>query len=562
MLQEEHKDRVRYPPSSCSIMAPHYDITFFKSKGIIIILLWSFTAAYIFHKSVLEGLTIQEPTKYTIIIRASFTGGILFYPILGWLADARCGRYSVVKYSLFFMWAFSVLQCLLQVILDWMNLDHPLHNCSIIIIAVLIIIATGGVQANIIQFGIDQISDAPSAEIASFLRWYGWVYFVGQSAAGLTVQCSGTDKNYCFDHGSYTSLYAFVDPALLSIMLMIDIFCSYCLLKESEYKNPFQVIFKVLKYAYKNRYPKLRGSMYYWDKKLSSRLDLAKSRFGGPFTTDEVESVKAFFRMVLLISIGSIFVSTIIFIDNVADKMILHFFDSKSTNMTSCNISDCYWRVFVSDFGINFIVVVFPLSEIMVRPWINKWKHFQRVSLPLKFAIGMLFLFVAVVIYGSLDTIAHTLPQNAHHKNVCVLNLTNDFYSYNSETLYLPFQWIMLPSVIYYIGNYIMIVTGGQFICAQSPSFMKGLLFGMIYGTIGLSIALNSPWLYFIQEPMQRWSSATNTVGCGTVYFMTLAGFLLIVIVVFTIATKCYKNTKRGFDDSSGISFFEYDSNF
>ena len=35
--------------------------------------------------------------------------------------------------------------------------------------------AVGGVLTNIVLLGIDQLVDAPSFKIASFIRWYGWV---------------------------------------------------------------------------------------------------------------------------------------------------------------------------------------------------------------------------------------------------------------------------------------------------------------------------------------------------------------------------------------------------
>ena len=41
---------------------------------------------------------------------------------------------------------------------------------------------------------------------------------------------------------------------------------------------------------------------------IPSRLDFAKERFGGPFTTEQVENVKTFFRILLvLFAIGPVF---------------------------------------------------------------------------------------------------------------------------------------------------------------------------------------------------------------------------------------------------------------
>ena len=61
--------------------------------------------------------------------------------------------------------------------------------------------------------------------------------------------------------------------------------------------NPFKLIFQVLKYAVKNKYPRLRSAFTYWEDKPYMRIDLGKAKYGGPFTTEQVEDVKIFFRL-------------------------------------------------------------------------------------------------------------------------------------------------------------------------------------------------------------------------------------------------------------------------
>ena len=58
-----------------------------------------------------------------------------------------------------------------------------------------------------------------------------------------------------------------------------------------------KLIYQVLKYAAKNRHPRLRSVFTYWEDKPYSRIDLGKNKYGGPFTTEQVEDVKTFFRI-------------------------------------------------------------------------------------------------------------------------------------------------------------------------------------------------------------------------------------------------------------------------
>ena len=60
--------------------------------------------------------------------------------------------------------------------------------------------------------------------------------------------------------------------------------------------NPFKLTLKVLTFAWNNKYPFNRSG-----ENIPSLLDLGKAQYGGPFTTEEVENVKTFFRMVVLL---------------------------------------------------------------------------------------------------------------------------------------------------------------------------------------------------------------------------------------------------------------------
>ena len=524
-------------------LSSYYKLYYFKNKGTSLLLLWSFSAAYIFHK--------YTSIKFSPIgIHVSFkiigTSGIFFYPILGWLADVRFGRYRAVKYSLQAIWALSILQCLIKVVFG-LNIKE----LFLLPIEVMMLLVLGGFLANIIQLGIDQIPDAPSVEISSFVRWYGWVWFLGQVVAGMSAKCY---------RKKYELVYALVDPFLISVVLCLESFCGHWLMEEPTFKNPLKVIFQVLQYAYKHKYPHLRSAYSYWDSKYSSRIDLAKSIFGGPFTTDEVENVKAFFRMVVLLTIGSFFVSMIVFINDVADKMSLHLKDDFDSATTSHNDygKDCFWRTFVDYFGIIFIVVAFPLLEFFLLPWVRMYLCLERLSLTSKFIIGMLFNWLAVVNYGMLDAIGHYRNRTTTYDNsTCILNFNSSRYYMEERVLPLHLGWLMLPSVIYFIGNCLMIVTAAEFICAQSPSSMKGLLFGMLYGIIGFAIVLNLAWLYPVQLAVKKWLTGFR-IGCGAIYFLFVSGVMLIIIVAFCFARKCYKKTQRDIDRSAGIIFNDY----
>ena len=69
---------------------------------------------------------------------------------------------------------------------------------------------------------------------------------------------------------------------------------------EQSSSNPLRLIYDVLKYSYHHKYPERRSSMTYWENDIPSRIDLGKHKYGGPFTYEQIESVKTVLRLLLL----------------------------------------------------------------------------------------------------------------------------------------------------------------------------------------------------------------------------------------------------------------------
>ena len=85
----------------------------------------------------------------------------------------------------------------------------------------------------------------------------------------------------------YWSLYSFVDKKYLVI--------------DRTGQHPLKLIYTVLKYSWKHKVPERRSAFTYWEEHIPARIDLGKSKYGGPFTTEEVEDTKTFLRILLLL---------------------------------------------------------------------------------------------------------------------------------------------------------------------------------------------------------------------------------------------------------------------
>ena len=81
-----------------------------------------------------------------------------------------------------------------------------------------------------------------------------------------------------------------------------------------EPKSPqtLKTIYNVLKFAAKHKAPLNRSALTYWEEDIPSRIDLGKSRYGGPFTTEQVEDVKT---VLPLLAIGTQFTLLSLFLN-------------------------------------------------------------------------------------------------------------------------------------------------------------------------------------------------------------------------------------------------------
>ena len=153
-------------------------------------------------------------------------------------------------------------------------------------------IGLGGFQANVIQFGIDQLTDASSTEISSFIIWYARTFF------------SSVVPYLVLEKESSSVHRALLDVSLC-LALCLDLLFNNLLVKEPITRNPFKLIYGVMKYMMRHKQRRQRSAFTYCEEEIPSRIDFGKSKYGGPFTTEQLEDVETFFRMLVVISIGS-----------------------------------------------------------------------------------------------------------------------------------------------------------------------------------------------------------------------------------------------------------------
>ena len=252
--------------------------------------------------------------------------GLLFllYPLMGHLTDVYLTRYRSLKWSFGFLILVACMGTIyvgliiaISIIEKFQNFQ-PNNAYSFVINIIIFLVYIVGLalfQANAIQFGLDQLLEAPTPKLISFIQWYYWAQNVGSLTFFYVVISSFSILDVTDEKINATITHVLngnVDNVIIacsSIVMTIAVtavLIKFCSTKKHFYiqkagLNPFKNIYKVLKYSWKHKVPEHRSAFTYWEEDIPRRIDLGKNKYGGPFTNEEVEDTKTFLRILPLL---------------------------------------------------------------------------------------------------------------------------------------------------------------------------------------------------------------------------------------------------------------------
>ncbi|XP_064403776.1 solute carrier family 15 member 4-like [Halichondria panicea] len=431
----------------CSIS---YKIRCFYSKGAFLVLFWmsliSLVFAYLCYLILFQGIDYARIySKVALVPAVPF---LMCAPIVGWIADARCGNYRVFRVGASLLFSATVVGSICVLIL--VKFDMPPHGIVSRLVSdgispiVYIVGFVGGIACLVtaLQLGLDQMPDASSANITSFIAW-----FVFSIALGAWTLDTGFRAFACFIRSHmqpeifWTQVFSLVPVIAMSVIC-----CSLFLLApkwmtiEPNCPQSIKTIYQVLKFAAKHKAPLNRSALTYWEEDVPSRMDLGKSRYGGPFTTEEVEDVKTFFKILIMslpIFIISCSLSPKVYMER------LHGFTTRfEADLVLMVTYSPAWVIIIMTFVYEF--AIYPLLR-------------NRLPSILK-RIGIISFLIFIL--NSVELVLATAISS------CSLNLS-------------PWSDIAY-SVIFSCIVVFLLTTILEFVCAQSPYKMRGLLLGYV----------------------------------------------------------------------------------
>ena len=472
-----------------------------------------------------------------------FTLVFIFLPLGGALGDVYWGRYKAVVSGLV-VTAVSMVTGTVGSLLwakeDWVK-DPNIHILVAVLVTmtlILFIIGLALFMSNTIQFGLDQLMEKPSESLGVFVHWFVWAGKLGMLIGGILYA-----STYCPKGEAETVITWFVHAVsilflLLLILFLIMAYCTRRHFNRDRVKyNPYKMIFKVLTFARKNKYPvgPVSAFAHCYDYR-PSRLDYAKERYGGPFTTSDVEDVKAFKNAFLvLLAIGPAYILEIPSSDMLFNKLSSHvgFGFSNETCDGQFDIGDT----------INCAnVILFPLYMWLVYSVFRR----KQVKIFHRLTLGLVFFIFSVVSMLVIDLAGHVaLYAQNQTQPVCMFVEDKLF----TKTLNIHWSVLIISGIAKGFGYDIIMATSFEFISAQSPHTMQGVLVGSIYAQQGIFCALGGfalvpftlKWIWVDGYQQQH----LPVVSCGFGYYLVCITVAMIGFISFIVAVKRYKYRMR-----------------
>ena len=509
---------------------------------------------FLFHFQLLVGgnWVGRSCQGYIPIVFSLFQGMAYFlYPLCGWISEVFTSSFKTIKWSFVFALMSSATMCVMGLLLIVSPIelvqDSYVTVCGVVFI-ITGLIGLGMYEANAIQFGMDQMLEASSEQLGMFIHWYFWCASVGPLIiwslfAGVSLyslECLVITEVYGFMYaiGWILMIPAFIQVIIFSCGIFFYFLAPRCFAIQQMSRNPLKIIFKVLFYAFKHKYPERRSAFTYWENYIPSRIDLGKQKYGGPFTYEQVEDVKTMFRLLLLmVSLFGYHLS--------GDGFSLTYY---IMNTMGCTTLGASLTMIWNPEHITLLVVVFGIPlYYSIKRYIS-WRSPSSLN---RLWFGLLLCLVSecfqcnyslliekrefwcddllvkkpslllTCIYANIKTL-----YNGSCKHFCSSLPVND------STVYLS----LIPFIINGLSYLLVFVTMVEFICAQSPNAMKGLLVGVWYSMLSIKYSLveNLDIHPFLLET-NNWVIYHGIKGLG----------IFLSIVLFSLVYKYYKYRER-----------------
>ena len=516
------------------------------SKGILLLLTWSVLLHSFGYYLYFQFLSVNPAFVY-LFIAVSVVQAVVFllYPVAGLMGEVCFSRYKlmiagtilaligiVITVSTATVGLLKSGECFVTA---KCSVDYSLLGPACIGL-VIYQFGLGLFEANAIQFGTDQLQFASNDKLSVFVNWYFWALYTTNIVHpfiiifGLLVPAALDRENYAY----FTTATVLGVTCISFISIFIILLCccgchSHFTTEPVGRINPVKHIFKVLNYARHHSQPVFRSAFTYGE--VPSRLDLAKNRYGGPFTTEEVEDVKTFGRILLVL----ISLFGFLLLPNSVTSFAVY-----SEYTFFLDIQQAILYFFLSYVNIQYIlpVLLIPVHMLIIRPCFNRYTY--RISILNKMGVGLILVVMSSGLMTAVDVSLHNFVESVNLSSYENISRYSTFNESVSPPNYIP-SVIIVSQFLNGLSLILVFLSALEFILAQGPRSMQGLLIGLWYAYQSVYVLVVVPSLLLRSyQNFHYWLTVLNTC------------LAVLSLIVFIIISRWYKYRQR--EESSEIN--------
>jgi len=185
---------------------------------------------------------------------------------------------------------------------------------------------------------------------------------------------------------------------------------------------------------------------------------------------------------------------------------------------------------------ITVFATCIPLYEFVIYPLFRK--YICRITI--KIGIGMVTMLV-----GYACLLATEVSGQITDK---VANSTELICIFESEGHHLDLSpFLVIPSIIIItIGELFALIGALEFVCAQSPYGMRGILFGLLFFIYGVFIAPMAMMIVFFAIGFASDVAQGAKLSCGSSYLLAVMAVGLVGFILYLVIARSYRYRQRG----------------
>ena len=467
------------------------------------------------HWFVYSAIAFSLPVNFRFLLDCAHPAFYILLPVTGWVAESWLGRYRAIVAGLLLTTAavlFSHTSFLM------LQSQWPLNSFTAFALAVIALVVgtlgIGNTYTIMLPFTLDQMIGASAEELSAAVQWYYWVFIIALMIQHV-LPCIPIPKQLIQLPDMLPVVYLTIGSLSLSAALIMDCLYHKWLDTHNKTGKPIKMIFQVLNYARKNKYPRLRSALTYIDEEHPSRIDFGKHKFGGPFTEEEVEDVKTVFRLTpLLVSASGAIVTFQIY-----DQFDLHAIPTNNETF------ECVHNLKKTIYYASSFILI-PIYRFILYPLVRK----HAPSMLKLIGTGLFLCFMIMIIELHILSIGNFYSNSSH----CIFDdLTV------TGTLPIPLYWVLIIDFANGVGAVLVMCSLFEFVVAQAPNRMRGIMMGLMITGIGFGTLGN----YIFVKTFQQLQTASPS--CVFYYYLVLSLLLLLILIVFVILAKRYKLRER-----------------